>query len=329
MTNYNKAKTSTVKAKEKSSNSKTYIREQKVIAKISFFSLLFDRVRNIAYRWLTANGLTLFSRGGDNIAFCTNVLGRYEVQTCKILEQFAKDGNSDFLIDIGANIGISSCQSGKYFGYVIMFEPNPLCVGILQTNSALALPINSYKINPYGLGKRSEMAKLRIPKNNWGGAYLVSPENSYSPETLYKKDNLESNDGDNYLIRDVEVRNAEDVFSSLFENLRQNGRFSGSVKIDVEGLELEILFALAKTLPDDMSVSIVFEYWENNFPGIRLLDKFEGRANLYALRRFPIRESRSLAQYTKLMGHFYLRFILEEWHEGHRNCDLVLKVSTK
>jgi len=301
----------------------------RTVAKISLYTLFANSLRKIAYRYLTVDSLPLFTRGRDISALSVNVLGYHEIHTRKILEWFAKDGNSDFLIDIGANIGLTSCQSGDHFRQIIMFEPNPLCIGILQTNAAVSLAKGSYEINPFALGKQSEFLKLRIPKHNWGGAYIVSGENSYSAETLYRKDGFTVDDDTNYLSYEVEVKCAEDVFVDLFHDLCQKGRYNGSIKIDVEGMELEILHSIANTLPTDMNISIIFENLGDKFPGHDILSEFSGRAKLYALRRHPSKTDRSITGYFKLLFNPHLSFILEEWHDGLNGFDLVLKVSNK
>jgi FkbM family methyltransferase len=185
--------------------------------KISSFKLLYDWLTKLCYRKLTSNALPLFSRGSDSSSFTVNALGVHEIQVCKILKKFSQKGNSAFLIDIGANIGLTSCQSGNYFDYVIMYEPNPLCVGILQTNVAISLPKEKYEINPYGLGKTTETLQLCVPRDNWGGAYIKCSENLYDAETLLHKDGFHEISYENYLTLDVKVKNAAQTLGRLWK----------------------------------------------------------------------------------------------------------------
>lgn len=302
--------------------------------RISSFSLLHDWLRKLCYRWLTSNALPLFSRGCDSNSFTVNVLGVHEVQVCKILKQFSDNGNSDFLIDIGANIGLTSCQSGNHFDFIIMYEPNPLCVGILQTNTAISLPKNSYEINQFGLGRTTETLTLRVPRNNWGGAYIDCDQNSYDSETMLRKDAFVEKREDNYLTLDVKVKNAEQILKVLFFKLSHEGRLNGAIKIDVEGMELEILYAIANVLPSDMGVSIIFENWSKEFPSGELLSRFGNRASLYILRQYPIGGRKSLVykvlKLMKLISSQHLRYTLESWDMNNTNNmqgDLVLEIS--
>lgn len=302
--------------------------------RISSFRLLRDWLRKLCYRWLTSNALPLFSRGCDSNSFTVNVLGIHEVQVCEILKQFSDNGNSDFLIDIGANIGLTSCQSGSHFDFIIMYEPNPLCIGILQTNTAISLPKNSYEINQFGLGKTTGTLSLRIPRNNWGGAYIDCDQITYDSETILRKDGFVEQREDNYLILDVKVKNAEQILKDLFFKLRDEGRLNGAIKIDVEGMELEILYAIANVLPRDIEVSIIFENWSEEFPSGELLSRFGNRASLYILRQHPIGGRKSFVykflKLMKLISYQHLRYTLEscDMNNTHNmQGDLVLEIS--
>lgn len=302
--------------------------------KVTSFCLLRDWLRRLCYKWLTANALPLFSRGCDSNSFTVNVLGVHELQVCKILEQFSDNGNSDFLIDIGANIGLTSCQSGNCFDYIVMYEPNPLCVGILQTNTAITLPKDSYEINQFGLARTTETLSLRVPRNNWGGAYIDCEQNTYDSETLLRKDAFVEKAEDSYLTLDVKVKNAEQVLQDLFFRLRHQDRLNGAIKIDVEGMELEILYAIANVIPSNMAVSIVFENWSKEFPSGELLSRFGNRASLYILRQYPTGGRRSLTykllKLMKLISYQHLRYTLERCdisNTYNMQGDLVLDIS--
>jgi FkbM family methyltransferase len=215
-----------------------------------------------------------------------------------------------------------------------MYEPNPLCVGILQTNTAISLPKNSYEINKFGLGRANETLGLRVPRNNWGGAYINCDQNSYESETLLRKDAFVEDREDNYLIIDVEIKNAEQTLKALFFKLCQEGRLNGAIKIDVEGMELEILYAIANVLSSDMEVSIIFENWSKEFPSGELLRRFGNRASLYILRQHPTGGRKSLAykflKLMKLISYQHLTYTLDscDMNNTHNmQGDLVLEIS--
>ena len=72
-----------------------------------------SKIKELIYKWLTKDALPLFLRGQDNITFSPLVLGYHEIRIKQLIEHCAKNGYQDFLLDIGANIGLSSCQSGN------------------------------------------------------------------------------------------------------------------------------------------------------------------------------------------------------------------------
>ncbi len=86
------------------------------------------------FKKLTENGLNLFFRNKDIITPYPATSGVYDEHLKIFLTHVSKEEYSDFLIDIGANIGLISCQSGDNFKQVHMFEPNPDCFKILEVN---------------------------------------------------------------------------------------------------------------------------------------------------------------------------------------------------
>lgn len=187
--------------------------------------------------------------------------GVYEPHIKSLIDYSAGKGYSDFLIDIGANIGLTSCQSGRNFREVHMFEPNPDCVHILKVNSKIALGGTRYHIYEHGLGSTNEFLKLYIPRNNWGGAFIKHSSNSYSDDLLASKDGYTSFDMENYELSDIEVRAADEVLKKLFSDLSSRQLSCGIVKIDVEGFELPILKSIVDTLPSNFKLIVIFENW--------------------------------------------------------------------
>lgn len=217
--------------------------------------------KNSIYKRLSHKSLPLFFRGGDVISMTSITNGVYEPHIKFLIDYLAEKGYSDFLIDIGANIGLTSCQSGKSFKEIHMFEPNPDCVNILKVNSKIALSGSRYYINEYGLGNTNEFLKLHIPRHNWGGAFIKHSSNSYSDELLASKDGYTSFDMKNYELSDIEVRAADEVLKKLFSDLSSRQLSCGIVKIDVEGFELPILKSIVDTLPSNFKLIIIFENW--------------------------------------------------------------------
>lgn len=289
--------------------------------------MILDHLRIALYRRLTRRALPLFARGCDIISAGPMVVGRHEPQVAAVIEGFAAAGRSDFLIDVGANIGLTTCISGSRFGSLVMFEPNPLCLGVLQTNCAIALGDKPCDIRPYGLGRRSERLTLRIPVRNWGGAYVVTQDNAYGAETLLAKDGFEYDDPANYRTVSIQIEPAEQTFAQVFSQLAGDGKRRGAIKIDVEGLELVVLEAIARVLPADFEVSIVFEQWGGEFSGDALLKLFGGRAQLFALEKTPSGAKTRAGKLLNLILKGSQTFHLQPWHHGSRATDLVLTVN--
>lgn len=299
-----------------------------IILRSNAWAMLRDHVLITLYGYLTRRALPLFVRGCDIISAGPMVVGRHEPQVAAAIEGFAADGYSGFLIDVGANIGLTSCISGQHFKSLVMFEPNPLCLGVLQSNCAIALGERPREIRPYGLGMRSEQLTLRVPLKNWGGAYVVTADNAYDKQTLLTKDGFETEDAANYRTVSIQIESAELTFQDLFAQLDQAGQSKGTIKIDVEGLELVILRAIAKTLPSGLEVAIIFEHWGGEFSGEALVALFAGRAELLALEKAPTGARTRLGKLLDLLLSGAQTFTKQPWRRGSTATDLVLIVKS-
>jgi len=241
-------------------------------------------IRTALFQKITSNGPNLFLRGRDLISIDPHVSGLHEPVITKLISYLASKGYDDFLIDVGANIGLTSCQNGVNFKFVHMFEPNPLCCRILEVNAAIALDESSYKIHQVGLGEREGLVRLTVPRDNWGGAFINDTGNSYDADTLVNKDRFTSFDKKNYFDIDIVIQEAADTLKRLFAELANNGLVNGVIKLDVEGYEPVILKGIAQTLPHNMSVMIIFESWSEKFDVIKeTLEVFNNRATAYRL----------------------------------------------
>lgn len=232
---------------------------------------------------ITKNSPKFFFLAGDNLSIEPILSGIYEPHIKSLIDYSASCGNRDFLIDIGANIGLTSCQSGPLFKEVHMFEPNPTCISILKLNTRIALGGCNYQIHEYGLGESSRSATLKVPLGNMGGAFIDDAANSYSNEILAMKDNFNVIEERNYQQEDVRIESAAICLSNLFKTLISKNLKSGVVKIDVEGYEPVILEALT-LVPEQMSLTIIFESWDKDYDFNGLLSLFGKRATGYKLK---------------------------------------------
>ena len=249
----------------------------KLLTSRNVFGFLSRRIKKIIFKRMTSKGLKVFLRKGDIFSFAPLFEGVHEKPLTNLIEFFSEKNFSDYFIDIGANIGLSSCQNGSAFQKVICFEPNPLCANILRTNLAISLPSEKFIINEFALGEAEGNFELCIPKHNWGGAFIRSDDNAYSEAILASKDNFNGLDSDNYVNSVVQVKSTKDTFLEIFSNLRRKDLKKGIIKIDVEGFEEVVLLGIAEVLPSDFDVVIVFENFNENFDFIRLEKAFLNR----------------------------------------------------
>ena len=222
-----------------------------------------EKLRYSALKKLSHKSLPLFFKGGDIISLDPIANGSYELDIKALIEHFAANGFDDFLLDIGANIGLSSCQSGQNFKEVHLYEPNPNCVSILKINANIALRGVSYVIHEYGLGAKSEKLQLYVPYDNWGGAFLKSDVNEYDDALLSSKDGYGKFKEENYDILEVQIEDARKSIAELFESLVSRGLTKGVIKVDAEGYERFIVNTVLGVKPKTIECAIIFENWKN------------------------------------------------------------------
>jgi hypothetical protein len=144
-------------------------------------------IKSWMFRKLTRDSSDLFFRGRDIISVRSQISGTWEPTLTALIAHFADTGYDDFLIDIGANIGLVSSQSGNRFKHVHMFEPNPHCCNLIEVNTAIALNVPK-TLHRYGLGDCDKTCELTVPKHNWGGAFVNDGANTYDKAILAAKD---------------------------------------------------------------------------------------------------------------------------------------------
>ena len=254
----------------------------------SYFSVRKSSFKKRLFRWLTKGSSNLFLRTKDAISLNLLALGVHEPGLTKLIGYYADSGYSDFFIDIGANIGITSCQNGEAFKSVYMFEPNPYCFKILEVNTAMALDMNKCYLFNYGLGVKDHKSKLMVPKFNWGGGFIRDSLNSYGDKLLASKDGLDFIDERNYLSVEIEIKKGATVLGRIFNDLQSTNNVQGVVKIDVEGYEPVIIKELAKVLPKNIKLKIIFESFDPSLDIKELSRSFDRNVNVKRLvKRLP------------------------------------------
>jgi len=233
--------------------------------------------KRAAYKKLTQAAPNLFFLAGDGLPIEPLTTGVYEPHVKKLIEFAANDGYQDFLIDIGANIGMTSVQSGLCFKEVHLYEPNPECISILKLNLHRALGNHHYCLYEFGLGQGSYDTDLMVPRGNLGGAFVPGQDNGLSQELLAKKDGYVSVQAQNYRSQQIHIEDAKEQMQELFSSLKTRNLLSGVIKIDVEGYESTVLSGMLP-LPVGMRAMIIFECWDPQFDFAALLARQNGRA---------------------------------------------------
>lgn len=175
--------------------------------------------------------------------------GVYELAVSEALWRLTDPG--DLCVDIGANIGYTtsllSRKSGAP-GKVLSFEPHPLIFSRLQTNVARwcrASCVAKITLVQHAIGALDDEVVLVEPAEfarNQGRAALIDKE---------------SLPAENCVVHRVQVRRLDGLLS--------NNEVVGVVKIDVEGMEAEVLRGAAGLLADKRIRDLVFED-ERPFP---------------------------------------------------------------
>lgn len=240
-----------------------------------------NRKKHKQFESLTKNSLNLFLRIGDSISISPQINGSWEPVISSLLKFFASKGYSDFLIDIGANVGLTSCQSGKFFKEVHMFEPNPHCFKILEVNSFFSLDNIKYRLYKYGLGDKNKKVKLMVPKKNWGGAFIHDALNSYDDKILAKKDGFKNINKSNYYTTEITIKKTSQELKKIFKALKKKNGGAGIIKIDVEGYENVVLKGVAESIHKNLKLIIIFENHDPNFSIKKCESIFEGKAKLF------------------------------------------------
>ena len=94
---------------------------------------------------------------------------------------------------------------------------------------------------------------------------------------MASKDGFSKIDLENYIVEQVEVKQAKEVFLELFSSLKKDDFKKGVIKIDVEGFESVVLEGIGKAIPSEINVMIVFENWDSKFNFAEIRNHFSNR----------------------------------------------------
>ncbi|MDF3415368.1 FkbM family methyltransferase [Sulfitobacter sp. M57] len=159
----------------------------------------------------------------DHITLKLHIDGRFAYRELDALEHqlFPKLDRDSICLDIGANIGNHAVNFADHFSHVHAFEPNRKALDLLQINARLRPNIT---VHPVGLSDHSHTLTAIQPEGNLGGTGASAtghPADQRVDLPLVALDGID---------------------------LGLNGRAVSFVKIDVEGLEAEVIRGASKTL---------------------------------------------------------------------------------
>lgn len=211
--------------------------------------LFYRQAQNI-HKFLIRGSGNYYLKPNDIISHRPSLFGYHEPHLEALFAEVSKT-HHDFLLDIGANVGMTAVMVGRPFQAIHCVEPNRIISRILDVNLALADLSQKTTIHEIGLGTQDKTEKLHIPRLNFGGAYI--PEgNAYQ-----NADVMKYRDNDEVIIQDIEIKEADRWFKALFAN-NPNWQ-NGVIKIDVEGFELHVFQALLNHIPKGVSVVVIME----------------------------------------------------------------------
>jgi FkbM family methyltransferase len=213
----------------------------------SFLTILAKKSAKREYR--------LFTEITSNIDRHILSEGLFEKGVIDLLRNvIAVTKKTNLLIDIGANIGNHTVSLANLFKEGAAVEPHPVLYRILTAN-VIRNNHGHITCHNFGLASEDTKATLAEPADNHSIA-RVKERSKLPPETFGLSSSQFGNE------HSVELRSAYAFFAQFGEKL--NGAF---VKIDVEGMEEEIVTAIAPLLTVYRPL-VGFEWFTSSQPGL-------------------------------------------------------------
>lgn len=215
------------------------MRESKRVVRVPLTTYLrryveYHYLRSVGHRVRRQNLPRMAVIAHDEIGAYIVTDGRYEVDLLKgitewLIPAWIPDHGKKLALDIGANIGNHALAFSPLFARVLAFEPNPIALHLLRANIELNQREN-IEVAPFGLGRADETHKFHTVYGNLGASRFV-PSGGVS---------LQIRQGDRFML---EVSQQLPV---------------GLIKIDVEGMEPQVLEGLTATIDAHKPV-VLFE----------------------------------------------------------------------
>jgi len=225
-----------------------------------FLDAIRYRIEYRLYKYLTRGSSPLYLKPRDYLSWSPTLAAIHEREVVLLLKALAEAGCRDALVDIGANIGLTTFYCRPFFHSAYCFEPNPRVFSVLTANLYDSLGENTTLFN-FGLGDRDDRCELTVPRYNAGGGFIRGAANTYTLQELAGKDGFGAFDERNYEKITVHIRKGREVLGEIFAE----GKRNIVIKVDVEGYEETVLTEIAAVLPRDGRFAIVFENWSASF----------------------------------------------------------------
>ncbi|MFZ3047945.1 MAG: FkbM family methyltransferase, partial [Desulfatirhabdiaceae bacterium] len=143
-------------------------------------------------------------------------------------------GPDEIILDIGANIGLTSILFSSFALKVYAFEPSPTTFRILKENLLRANADNVQAIN-IGCGEREEQLSITFSTNNRSGGFV--------------SDKIQIKEG--HITEQIQINSLDHLFGGDGERIT-------FIKIDVEGFETEVIKG-ARALLEKFKPVIIME----------------------------------------------------------------------
>ncbi|MCW3848453.1 FkbM family methyltransferase [Sphingomonas sp. LB-2] len=178
----------------------------------------------------------------------------YEAEELALLAPYFKGG---LFVDAGANVGNHSLYAMLVLGAerVIAFEPNPPALRVLDLNLALNGLSEKVTVHRVGLGDGPGRASIHLPHANLGGAWMVP--------------------------------GAEGAFEIVAGDTLLKDEPVAFLKIDTEGLEMQVLAGLRATIAAHRP-AIFVEVEDRNIPAFEAFCREIGYRTEKTYKRYAV-----------------------------------------
>lgn len=196
-----------------------------------------------------------FTEGSSNIDRHIVADGYFEKGILDALRDvIERTGHNELFVDVGANIGNHTVALADLFKQVESVEPHPVSYHALMAN-VLRNGLSHVTVHNFGLANEDTSAVLGEPLDTHGAAH-VKGRSHLSAEHLGREED------DWGLEFPIELRSATEFMDAFGSKLDQ-----GFIKIDVEGMEQEIVLAMLPSLEKYKPV-VGFEWFTKAQPDL-------------------------------------------------------------